>query len=193
MKTKTKLVNANIKSKKELYQRLLDGERFVLYSVSVYCDEKYNNPFRHGEVEFSIGNKELGNVKQRIETKWYDNIPEKGVICWVWDSGDEKRVDIISEYNELARLPFTGKAGIGKTPSPSNHGSYTAMKTKKAISHRKFERVYDSNLIIHPFSTRMMDDGRLRQCIITGTHLYWKQWTINGTYCFRVNLDEVMG
>jgi hypothetical protein len=37
-----------------------------------------------------------GKYKPYIETHWYDNIPEQGVLCWVWNNKQENKiVDII--------------------------------------------------------------------------------------------------
>ena len=44
------------------------------------------------------------------EPKWYENIPEQGVLCWVWDDEEEPVIDKIVKY-EKASLShrFTGK------------------------------------------------------------------------------------
>ena len=46
----------------------------------------------------------------RIESNWYDNIPESGVLCWVGDS-EIKILNIlqaIKSYNKENIYPFAG-------------------------------------------------------------------------------------
>jgi len=34
------------------------------------------------------------------QSKWYDNIPKKGIICWVWDiEGSVKDLTVIIDYS----------------------------------------------------------------------------------------------
>jgi hypothetical protein len=42
------------------------------------------------------------------ESKWYDNIPEPGILCWVWNSPqDDKSVSLIRDYDsETPSFPF---------------------------------------------------------------------------------------
>lgn len=38
---------------------------------------------------------------------WFDNIPEEGIICWVWDSHEViKTLQVIHEFNPEGTWPF---------------------------------------------------------------------------------------
>jgi hypothetical protein len=48
------------------------------------------------------------NLEFRIVREWYDNIPEKGRLCWVWDySTDEpceRTINVINRYSVEEKL-----------------------------------------------------------------------------------------
>lgn len=72
------------------------------------------------------------------------------------------------------------------------------MKTKKAISHRKFNRVLSSspgrNLIGKKLVTTQSDGGRISIVVITRNHIYWMQAAkgVRGFKCFRASISEVV-
>jgi len=79
-------VNMTIKEK---IQRLRDGE--VFYTVGggkIYYDKNENgNPFRFEWSPLDV----LFPEQWYKEQNWYDNIPEKGVPCWVWNYDESER------------------------------------------------------------------------------------------------------
>jgi hypothetical protein len=79
------LVNANIKSKKELAQRLIDGEVFYIDGNQIlFCENTGTDPFRfNNESLYSCWN---AYERFQKEVNWWDNIPEEGVLCWVSDT-----------------------------------------------------------------------------------------------------------
>jgi hypothetical protein len=104
------LVNANIKSKKELAQRLIDGEVFYTESgIKVFYDEiQDSTPFRLGIYNL------VGDVWESYsslfkEVNWWDNIPEEGVLCWVDDCDREpKRVAALITSKECGGYRSVG-------------------------------------------------------------------------------------
>lgn len=80
-------VNAGIKSKQELAERLMAGEVFWSSDHKIYYDEREVNPFRVGT---SALNGCWDDFKGfLIKKEWTETIPEEGVLCWVSDSVDK--------------------------------------------------------------------------------------------------------
>lgn len=87
---------------KEKIKHLMDGE--VFYSEAgrkiYYDDSVHNSPFRFEDT--SLDDAFLAQWYK--EQNWYDNIPEKGVPCWVWDDGEEERyLRLIVEVRDKTR------------------------------------------------------------------------------------------
>lgn len=77
-------VSANLKSKKEAIERLLNGE--VFYSITgskIWYEENYHNPFRLSTSSEGIIELWYSYKQWTIEQNWYDNIPEDGILCCV--------------------------------------------------------------------------------------------------------------
>lgn len=103
-----KLVNAGIKSKKELAQRLIDGEVFFNSNGhKVYFDCGENNPFRVNYSPMDSGWRHYEGF--RVEPPWYENITEPA-ICWVWDSDEgSKLLQLVVSFGDDPDYPFTTK------------------------------------------------------------------------------------
>ena len=44
--------------------------------------------------------------------KWYENIPEQGILCKAWDYKEEKReIIVITQYKEKSSFPFVSLSG----------------------------------------------------------------------------------
>ena len=55
----------------------------------------------------------------RVKPKeWYEDIPPEGVICWVWDEEEDKRIEIITRYSANHMCPFYGKTCNWKFAEP---------------------------------------------------------------------------
>ena len=68
------------------------GVKYKLINGAVHTLSVIADKYKIGGVSFSLVN----NYKPYIEPKWYDNIPEQGILCWVWDTLDgTKDVGII--------------------------------------------------------------------------------------------------
>lgn len=66
------------------------------------------NPYEDGDV---WDNSLMETYELRIKPKkWYENIPEEGVWCWVWDEGENPKMSIASinyyDSTDNCRLPF---------------------------------------------------------------------------------------
>jgi len=75
---------------KEKIQHLMDGEVFYTEGgVKLFYRENANrSPFRTGSgCEIS----KAWSLKWYKEQEWYENIPEKGVPCWVWNDIEAER------------------------------------------------------------------------------------------------------
>ena len=63
--------------------------------------------------EFRASVSRVAPFKAKISSakpKWYENIPEQGVLCWVWDDEEEPVIDKIVKYEKASLYHrFTGK------------------------------------------------------------------------------------
>jgi hypothetical protein len=117
-----KLVPANIKSKAEFAKRMADGEVFYNeFKDKLYFDENllpFPFVFEDG---LSGGRQALGAAWElyncvTVESKWYENIPEGGILCWVWDEDEDKRSRalVITKYRgKRYSHPYEDKYAAG--------------------------------------------------------------------------------
>ena len=107
-----KLVNAEIISKSQLAQRLIDGEVFHFKEDQIFFQPSHANPFRYGG-----GNMNLIWEDYRrfwMEEEW---IPESSVpvICYVGDTEHalslKSAVSLINDYCVGALFPFIDTKG----------------------------------------------------------------------------------
>lgn len=105
-----KLVNAGLKSKKEAALALINGRVFVHKGYQIkFSEDTGANPFR-SDAGY-LGNRwdEFKHWQEEKEIPWYEDIPEGGAICWVWDDNKlRKRVDLICKYNKKEHYKFRG-------------------------------------------------------------------------------------
>lgn len=104
-----KLVNAGIKSKKELAERLINGEVFYhngsLARTEIKFILDYANPFRYGSDQLNLVWSEYESMLK--EVAWYEDITEP-VICWVWDSDEvDKTPRVVESFGDDPDYPFT--------------------------------------------------------------------------------------
>lgn len=132
VKMTTQYINANIKSKRELAQRLLDGEVFYLGNgcTRLYFDETDgNSPFRIVQVDCTKVRYasqameprwiDYHSLQIKKEVKWYDKLDgtaQNGVYCFVWDDGYEfnplkPEIELIVAYH-AEESGFYGASGI---------------------------------------------------------------------------------
>lgn len=78
----------------------------IEHSGAITFDNIINTPFvTFEELILNFPQKWI-NVFESIEQKWYENIPEHGVLCWVFHTPNKKFLRIINEYNPSLKLPF---------------------------------------------------------------------------------------
>ena len=73
----------------EKIQRLMDGEVFyTIYGSKIYFDKNAScSPFRFEDASLDSA----FPVQWHKEQNWYENIPEKGIPCWVWNNNESER------------------------------------------------------------------------------------------------------
>lgn len=83
--------NAGIKSIKEAYLRVLDGEVFYFNGEKIFFDPEFEgSPLRIGRCYASFEFKRFDEFM--IEVDWRDTLEEKPRLCWVWDVNEDKKV-----------------------------------------------------------------------------------------------------
>jgi len=83
----------------EKIQRLKYGEVFYTkYRSKIFYDENAgSSPFRFEDTSLDAAFR----CQWYKEQNWYENIPEKGVPCWVWDDEEsDKRLRLIVEVRD---------------------------------------------------------------------------------------------
>ena len=111
MKTKP----ANVKSAKEMIERLLEGEVFILDDEYLDYRENYESPFR-------LGNLPLQNFlcyeELLTEIAWTEDLG-RGVPCWVWDEGDgERSIELITSISKSSNYPYEGSISSWQHAEP---------------------------------------------------------------------------
>jgi hypothetical protein len=101
-----------MKSTAECYKALLGGEKlknksFRDKSFYVYLNDGILMNNRGEEDLFYFNVPELWEIYE--EPKWYENIPEGGVLCWVSDTkkDDEECIAAICHHNEKVNNSYT--------------------------------------------------------------------------------------
>jgi len=96
------------KSKKEIYQYILDGGRikhiFTL-DIAYFRNDSLYTTGKSGLLENS-DYKDWVKVK---EPKWYESIPSQGRLCWVGKKAN--MMELITEYNHITGL-FVSNLGV---------------------------------------------------------------------------------
>jgi len=107
-------------SKKEMAQALIDGRRFRSDNgYEIYFDQNCDEPFRLDSRPMnSRPMRGSWNYWFSIEwteiLPWYENIPEHGFLCWVWDEPEDKRhLKLVSEYLRDADYQYRSRLEIG--------------------------------------------------------------------------------
>lgn len=94
-------------TRQEVFQALADGKEieYKLHANSVYSElGNYNNLMPHDFNDFDW------RIKPE-PPKWYENIPEHGVLCWINDIDPQHRnlISIITDYDSNSKLRFRRK------------------------------------------------------------------------------------
>ena len=126
-----KLVNAEIKSKKELATRLMDGEVFYKggYFKLAYEEDGTGSPFRAGSTHMNSVWDEFEFLQK--EVIWYENI-DKPVLCFV---SDKKGCDNQNSGILVLIKSYTG-AGTSNYPfdTDDNQWAYATPVSQEEAS-----------------------------------------------------------
>ena len=98
------------KSRKELIETLLSGKTLVLSEPS-QADLRVSfdaDVFSDGDaLTVNVNNFPYASLYWFVENKWYEDIPEEGVICWVWDNNEVRNhVTLVMGYDDSVEYPF---------------------------------------------------------------------------------------
>jgi hypothetical protein len=110
--------NANIKSYTDLVNRLENGEVFWIGADKVWFNANEQNPFRLNSLPL---NKYFSQYKDfTTATEWYENIPQRGVLCWVddFDPKDKVVIDIIYRVDNENIDKFKGRETSWRYATP---------------------------------------------------------------------------
>ena len=118
---KTKYVNAGIKSKEELAQRLMDGEVFYCGGFKIYYDKDVaGSPFRFDDAFLKDGWDDYKALLTKQEIPWYEDPDSFPCLCWVSDfdkSPDKKDyLKIISDFDDGFFVACRGSSWNYATP-----------------------------------------------------------------------------
>lgn len=131
---KTKLISANIKSEKEAIERLMNGEVFydgdnrITYSdrfyyrfsleILTYVSEGAFEYIPSATHNVNFNRIQFWCIKKQL--KWYDNIPEQGILCRVADKESNLsntteilRFAVIKKYDENREYLFRESESFG--------------------------------------------------------------------------------
>ena len=128
------------KSEKEFAYALLEGREFI--------NSDDPNPTRHGNTYvFKNGFKTMlkggggylamdaydwnrhNKVTEIVAPKWYENIPEQGVLCWVHNSNPKRKVRI----DLIVYFDTTKQEGTGRFQSAFSDWEYAIPLTKEEV------------------------------------------------------------
>ena len=95
-------------TRQEVFQALADGKEVELKALIWEDFEGIFNNFDALELKF------FNEYEWRIKPeppKWYENIPEHGVLCWINDIDPQHRnlISIITDYDSNSKLRFRRK------------------------------------------------------------------------------------
>jgi len=105
-----------MKNQREIYEALLDGESLMHTETKVKVRLNADDLLIREDTKDLTSITFISYVEWQIykEPKWYENIPEGGVLCWV--SGN---IHVITEYEKLDEIGFKINAGHWcKNPKP---------------------------------------------------------------------------
>jgi len=95
-------------SKREIVLALLDKKRFYdnENDVTIYYDEsKPRCPFRANDIAMTYS-WEL-DIEWVELKEWYQEIPEQGTLCWVWNSIKQvKHMSLVKDWEKDYEFPF---------------------------------------------------------------------------------------
>ena len=96
--------------RRDILRALLDNRTLkTSQGYSVFYDCLEDEPFRinEGDADEVYIYHDHSITHEEIEVEWYDDIPEHGVLCWVWGDDESLKVPaFIYSYNPQYLLRF---------------------------------------------------------------------------------------
>ena len=90
-------------SREEVYRALFDGRVFITASTDkIFYDSTKSEPYRYisGAESEPLNTAWEFITHEEIEVEWYENIPEWGALCWVWNDDESFRAPaFVYSYN----------------------------------------------------------------------------------------------
>ena len=108
-------------NRRDVYRALLDNRTLkTSQGYSVFYDSTEQEPFRinKGDADEVYIYHDHGITHEEIEVEWYDDIPEHGVLCWVWDEVFPSYPLIVYAYSGTRSHPFIAHPDIGNVGIP---------------------------------------------------------------------------
>lgn len=124
-----------IKSKADCYQALLDG--YTLVNETMWAKLVDGDLVTDIDADYTFCNPTEWSVFEEIDNKWFYNIPESGIICWVsdYDTSDKLNVEIITKYDDDSVYSFKGKNESWKYADPLTPDELTTfLQSAKVIN-----------------------------------------------------------
>ena len=127
---------------REVLRALLDNRTLKTYQgYSVFYDCAERNPFRinKGGADEGYIFHDHGITHEEIEEEWYENIPEQGILCWVWNDDESLRAPyFVYSYHSHCPLRFKccSETSIKRDPVDyifKNAAPMTASEVQKHI------------------------------------------------------------
>ena len=96
-----------MKNQREIYEALLAGETLKLGNQTLKLDEEKGILVVKGEGDISYIFSTPDEYEIYKEPKWYENIPEGGVLCWIGDNDNSVSVGLVIDYDPESKYNFT--------------------------------------------------------------------------------------
>ena len=107
-----KLTKVSFNTKKDLALALMEGREFKAHPLNdakMHYDTTQQSPFRHGGGAIDDYWSDYNALYEVIEYQWHDDLPEGGVLCWVWDAVEDNPYDVavfVRTFEENSAHPY---------------------------------------------------------------------------------------
>lgn len=129
-KTWLELVEQNdFQSEQEVWQWLVNGnilkhvngDLYKFIDGILHCKSTYAGNFNTFE-EISNFKNFAYNWFKYVEPQWFENIPEQGILCWVWYREEARDLGIVISYDAVKDpvYPFETKSSVYKYATPAS-------------------------------------------------------------------------
>lgn len=106
---------STFKSQAEIYKHLLDGGKLksIRFNSCIVFLNKEGVLVNQNNTIVETNFKHPESWETYIDPRWYENIPENGVLCWVSDESEtsQLQVDRIVTVNKISSIEFVDNFG----------------------------------------------------------------------------------